>query len=170
MILLLFSMLGCSEGATIVMLPAPGRSHFLVFERVAEELTDRGYEVWLLVLSEKKVGMLCQRKLNSTDLKNSDILHVVYDFFFHFFHLKCILEVFISKYSSCKAWSCKRDVMNLIGAEMLSDVLQRGFKNIRLNIKTFHILPVPWRSLVKSTDLSTYKFKSSRGYSYECWN
>lgn len=30
-------------------------------------------------------------------------LHVVYDFFFHFFHLKCILEVFISKYSSCKA-------------------------------------------------------------------
>ena len=127
MILLLFSMLGCSEGATIVMLPAPGKSHFLVFERVAEELTDRGYEVWLLVLSEKKVGMLCQRKLNSTDLKNSDILHVVYDFFFHFFHLKCILEVFISKYSSCKAWSCKRDVMNLIVAEMLSDVLQRGF-------------------------------------------
>ena len=51
-------MLGCSEGATIVMLPAIGKSHFLVFERVAEELTDRGYEVWLLVLSEKKVGML----------------------------------------------------------------------------------------------------------------
>lgn len=45
MILLLFSMLGCSEGATIVMLPAIGKSHFLVFERVAEELTDRGYEV-----------------------------------------------------------------------------------------------------------------------------
>ena len=43
--LLLFSMLGCSEGATIVMLPAIGKSHFLVFERVAEELTDRGYEV-----------------------------------------------------------------------------------------------------------------------------
>ena len=75
-------MLGCSEGATIVMLPAIGKSHFLVFERLAEVLTDRGYEVWLLVLLEKKVGMLCQRKLNSTDLKNSDILHVVYDFFF----------------------------------------------------------------------------------------
>ena len=45
MILLLFSMLGCSEGDTIVMLPAIGKSHFLVFERVAEELTDRGYEV-----------------------------------------------------------------------------------------------------------------------------
>ena len=36
---------GCSEGATIVMLPAIGKSHFLVFERLAEVLTDRGYEV-----------------------------------------------------------------------------------------------------------------------------
>ena len=75
-------MLGCSEGATIVMLPAIGKSHFLVFERLAEELTDRGYEVWLLVLSEKKVGMLCQRKLNSTDLKNSDICMLYMIFFF----------------------------------------------------------------------------------------
>lgn len=51
----------------------------------------------------KESRYVMSEELNSTDLKNSDILHVVYDFFFHFFHLKCILEVFISKYSSWKA-------------------------------------------------------------------
>ena len=37
--------LKCCQAGMFVMLPSTGKSHFLVFTRLAEELTRRGHEV-----------------------------------------------------------------------------------------------------------------------------